>query len=54
MRERWNDYAERDLLTPAYPQLVEYQSMPPKRSFNVKVRYRIQGRAEPLDYPIDD
>ena len=28
-----------------------YSSLPPKRSFPVKVRYRVRGKAEPLEYP---
>jgi hypothetical protein len=35
-------------------QHVEYESLPPKRSFTVSVRYKIRGQAEPLDYPMND
>ncbi|MBD1923549.1 hypothetical protein H6F77_21100 [Microcoleus sp. FACHB-831] len=33
---------------------ISYRPMPPKRSFTVRVRYHLQGRGEPLPYPLDD
>ncbi len=32
----------------------DYEPMPPKRSFQFKVRIRNNGRGKPLDYPFDD
>lgn len=33
---------------------ISYRPMQPKRSFTVRVRYQLQGRGEPLPYPLDD
>lgn len=33
---------------------ISYQSIPPKRSFMVPIRYYLRGRGEPLSYHIDD
>lgn len=34
--------------------LDDYQPVPPKRSFKVKVRYQLQGRGQSLPYLLDE
>lgn len=36
------------------PEDLTYESVPPKKSFTLSVRYRIRGRGKPLPYPLDD
>lgn len=33
---------------------ISYRPIQPKRSFTVRVRYQLQGRGEPLPYPLED
>jgi hypothetical protein len=32
----------------------DYNPVPPKRTFNIKVRYQYDGKMEPLPYPSDN
>ncbi len=44
---------EQSLESPEDITETSYHPIPPKRSFNVLVRYQLQGRGKPLPYPLD-
>jgi hypothetical protein len=54
--EIWQDLTifERRLAEPEDLDTFDYVTVPPKRVFKVKARYRFQGRISPQPYHLDD
>ncbi|MCU0551857.1 MAG: hypothetical protein MUC48_21165 [Leptolyngbya sp. Prado105] len=46
--------SEKELDNLAEDQEIQYNPVPPKRTFTVKVRYRFNGRMKPQSYSLDD
>lgn len=52
--EYWKISCEQIHILREAHEMINYQSMPPKRTFKVPVRYYLRGRGEPLAYQVDD
>lgn len=46
--------SEKELDTLAEEEEIQYNPVPPKRTFTTKVRYQFRGRMKPQPYPLDD
>jgi hypothetical protein len=46
--------SEREIITSDNIQEIDYNPVPPKRTFTVRVRYQFKGRIEPQPYQLDD